>query len=338
MANTDRSANDNQVTPVTTGLGENSNVATDSGNAGTKPAATAVEPGHNTPNPARSNQLPSGPASQSHHQGHNQQSQHSSYPYNHPYYNNPYYMNYISQFRGYDGQQQSYGSFGRNTYGQPYRYGMSPQTSYNQHSASPANVGGFGGGASANERGTNNHPYHNNPYYMNYISQFGGYSGQPQGYGSFGRSMYGQPHHYGMSPPTSYGQHASPANVGGFGGASANERGTNYGGHSTNTHSANTHSTNTQSTSTHSTNTHSTNTHSTNTHSTNTRSTNTHSTNTRSANTHSANTHPANTSNGGHSTNNRGYPSGPQGFQMYHGQILPGSGTYHDFRCLILLI
>jgi hypothetical protein len=229
MANIYRSANDNQVTTVTTGLGENSNAATDSGNADTKPAAKqsrygeASNSGHNTPNPALGNQLPSGPASQSHHQGHNQQSQHGSYPYN-----NPYYMNYISQYRGYGGQQQ--------------------------------------------------------------------------GYGSFGRSMYGQPHHYGMSPQTSYGQHASPANVGGFGGASANERGTNNGGHSINTHSANTHSANTHS-----------------------------------ANTHSANTHSANTNNGGHSTNNGGYFSGPQGFQMYHGQIPPGSGTYHDFRCLILL-
>jgi hypothetical protein len=239
MANIYRSANDNQVTTVTTGLGENSNAATDSGNADTKPAAKqsrygeASNSGHNTPNPALGNQLPSGPASQSHHQGHNQQSQHGSYPYNNPYYNNPYY---------------------------------------------------------------------NNPYYMNYISQYRGYGGQQQGYGSFGRSMYGQPHHYGMSPQTSYGQHASPANVGGFGGASANERGTNNGGHSINTHSANTHSANTHS-----------------------------------ANTHSANTHSANTNNGGHSTNNGGYFSGPQGFQMYHGQIPPGSGTYHDFRCLILL-
>jgi hypothetical protein len=195
MANIYRSANDNQVTTVTTGLGENSNAATDSGDADTKPAAKqsrygeASNSGHNTPNPALGNQLPSGPASQSHHQGHNQQSQHGSYPYN-----NPYYMNYMSQYRGYGGQQQ--------------------------------------------------------------------------GYGSFGRSMYGQPHHYGMSPQTSYGQHASPANVGGFGGASANERGTN---------------------------------------------------------------------NGGHSANNGGYFSGPQGFQMYRGQIPPGSGTYHDFRCLILL-
>ena len=115
----------------------------------------ASNSGHNTPNPALGNQLPSGPASQSHHQGHNQQSQHGSYLYNHLYYNSPYYANYINQFGGYGGQQQGYGSFGKSMYGQPHYYGMSPQTSYDQHSASPANVGGFGG-ASANERGTNN--------------------------------------------------------------------------------------------------------------------------------------------------------------------------------------
>ena len=113
----------------------------------------ASNSGHNTHNPALGNQLPSGPASQSHHQGHNQQSQHGSYLYNHLYYNSPYYANYINQFGGYGGQQQGYGSFGKSMYGQPHYYGMSPQTSYDQHSASPANVGGFGG-ASANERGS----------------------------------------------------------------------------------------------------------------------------------------------------------------------------------------
>uniref|UniRef100_A0ACC2I0S6 Uncharacterized protein n=1 Tax=Boeremia exigua TaxID=749465 RepID=A0ACC2I0S6_9PLEO len=107
--------------------------------------------GHNTPNPSLGSQLPSGPASQSHHQGHSQQSQHGGYPYNHPYYNNPYYANYMNQFGGY-GQQQGYGSFGKGMYGQPHHYGMSPQASYDQHSSSPANVGGFG--ASSNERGS----------------------------------------------------------------------------------------------------------------------------------------------------------------------------------------
>ncbi|KAF1365403.1 hypothetical protein EJ07DRAFT_161460 [Lizonia empirigonia] len=117
----------------------------------------ASNSGHNTPNPALGSQLPSGPASQSqqqHHQGHSQQSQqgqHGGYPYNHPYYGSPYYANYMNQFGGY-GQQQGYGSFGKGMYGQPHHYGMSPQASYDQHSSSPANVGGFG--ASANDRGS----------------------------------------------------------------------------------------------------------------------------------------------------------------------------------------
>ena len=73
------------------------------------------------------------------------------------------------------------------------------------------------------------------------MNQFGGYGGQQQGYGTFGRSMYGQSHRYGMSPQTAYDQRSAvPANVGVFGGASANERGTNNGVRSTNTHSANT--------------------------------------------------------------------------------------------------
>lgn len=111
----------------------------------------ASNSGHNTPNPGLGSQLPSGPVSQSHHQGHNQQPQHGAYPYNHPYYNSPYYANYANTYGGY-GQQQGYGSFGKGMYGQPHHYGMSPQASYDQHSSSPANAGGFG--ASSNERGS----------------------------------------------------------------------------------------------------------------------------------------------------------------------------------------
>ncbi|KAJ4407236.1 RNAPII degradation factor [Didymella pomorum] len=109
--------------------------------------------GHNTPNPGLGSQLPSGPASQSQQgQGHSQQSQgqHGGYPYNHPYYGSPYYANYMNQFGGY-GQQQGYGSFGKGMYGQPHHYGMSPQASYEQHSSSPANAGGFG---ASNDRGS----------------------------------------------------------------------------------------------------------------------------------------------------------------------------------------
>jgi hypothetical protein len=69
-----------------------------------------------------------------------------------------------------------------------------------------------------------NHPYYGSPYYANYMNQFGGY-GQGGGYGSFGKGMYGQPHHYGMSPQAAYEQHSSsPANAGGFGATALHER------------------------------------------------------------------------------------------------------------------
>jgi hypothetical protein len=69
-----------------------------------------------------------------------------------------------------------------------------------------------------------NHPYYGSPYYANYMNQFGGY-GQGGGYGSFGKGMYGQPHHYGMSPQAAYDQHSSsPANAGGFGASALHER------------------------------------------------------------------------------------------------------------------
>jgi hypothetical protein len=69
-----------------------------------------------------------------------------------------------------------------------------------------------------------NHPYYGSPYYANYMNQFGGY-GQGGGYGSFGKGMYGQPHHYGMSPQAAYEQHSSsPANAGGFGASAVHER------------------------------------------------------------------------------------------------------------------
>jgi hypothetical protein len=76
------------------------------------------------------------------------------------------------------------------------------------------------------------HPYYaSNPYYANYASQYGGY-GQQGGYQNFGKSMYGQSHHYGGMPPQgSFDQHSSsPANVGAFGGSSAHGRDSGLGG------------------------------------------------------------------------------------------------------------
>ena len=76
-------------------------------------------------------------------QPHGQPGHTGGYPYNHPYYGSPYYANYMSQFGSYG--QGGYGGFGgKGMYGQPHHYGMSPQTSFDQHSSSPANVGGLG--------------------------------------------------------------------------------------------------------------------------------------------------------------------------------------------------
>ncbi|KAF2016322.1 hypothetical protein BU24DRAFT_199183 [Aaosphaeria arxii CBS 175.79] len=78
----------------------------------------------------------------------------------------------------------------------------------------------------------NNHPIYNTPQYAAWMSQFGGMYGQG-GYGGFGnKGMYGQPHHYGMSPQASYdNQHSSsPANAGGFGATSVQGRESGLGG------------------------------------------------------------------------------------------------------------
>jgi hypothetical protein len=100
----------------------------------------AQNSGHNTPNPALGGQQPTGPASQQH--MHAQPGHAGGYPYSHPYYSSPYYANYMNQFQNYN--QGSYGGFGgKGMYGQPHHYGMSPQASFDQHSSSPANVGGF---------------------------------------------------------------------------------------------------------------------------------------------------------------------------------------------------
>ena len=104
--------------------------------------------------------------------------QHGGYPYGQPYYNHPYYGSYASQVShhhqygrerplfddvrrseeqyltygnqyGYGAGQGGYGGapYGnkQGMYGQPHQaYGMSPQTSYEQQSQSPANTGAYG--------------------------------------------------------------------------------------------------------------------------------------------------------------------------------------------------
>lgn len=106
-------------------------------------------------------------------------SQHNAYLYGHPYYASPYHSAYMSQVSahpygrerpmfddvrrydeqylthnpqfGYGGNHGGYGGpFGgaaggkQGMYGQPHQYAISPQqTSYDQHSSSAANLGGF---------------------------------------------------------------------------------------------------------------------------------------------------------------------------------------------------
>lgn len=131
--------------------------------------ADTMNSGHNTPNPLLGGQhQQTGPTAQqaqqmqqapSHQQQQPQQQQQGGYgtnpqtgfPYGHPYYNSPYQQAYQNQFSGY-GQQQlgGYGGGGgypskqSNMYGASQGYGMGPQSSYDQHSATPANAGAFG--------------------------------------------------------------------------------------------------------------------------------------------------------------------------------------------------
>ena len=147
-------------------------------------AGEAQNSGHSTPNPNQAGQPGHNQVQQPHHmaQQHAQGQaggQHGAYPYGHPFYNNspyyPSYMNQVSQHHsygrerpmfddvrryddynlthnhqfGYGGNQGGYGGgpYGgkQGMYGQPHQgYGMSPQSSYDHHSASPANVGGYG--------------------------------------------------------------------------------------------------------------------------------------------------------------------------------------------------
>lgn len=140
--------------------------------------------GNSTPNPPVLGTQQQPQTQQTHHMLQQQTQsqagvQQNAYPYGHPYYAGPYYSGYNQvsnhsygrdrpmfddvrrydeqylthnpQF-GYGGNHGGYagGPFGgtagkQSMYGQPHHgYGMSPQTSYDQHSASPANGTGFG--------------------------------------------------------------------------------------------------------------------------------------------------------------------------------------------------
>jgi len=158
--------------------------------------------GHNTPNPALGGQQPGAPGSQGQHmqQQHSGQQAHSAgYPYNHPYYGSPYYANYMNQFGGYGQGGAGYGSFGgKGMYGQPQHYGMSPQASYDQHSSSPANAGGFAASSSHERAGLGEYgrsasgtsQNHNATAGSGGLGSFQDSFGRQQGYSN--QSSYGQ--------------------------------------------------------------------------------------------------------------------------------------------------
>ncbi|MCJ1359425.1 MAG: RNAPII degradation factor [Icmadophila ericetorum] len=144
--------------------------------------------GHSTPNPMLAVQPAQSQSQPSHHiNQHQTGGQHGAYQYGNPYYNSPYYQQpysnqvshhhsygrerpmfddvrrYDDQFLthnhqfGYGASQGGYGSgpftSNKGMYGQPHQgYGMSPQAAYDHHSASPANVGGYGQGQSISGR------------------------------------------------------------------------------------------------------------------------------------------------------------------------------------------
>ena len=117
--------------------------------------------GNNTPNPLVGGQQQTNPnAPQSQHSVHQQPSSHQQqagyganqpgYGYGHPYYPSPYHQAYQNQYGGYN--QQQLGGYGGGYPGKQsgmyaggsHGYGMAPQSSYDHHSASPANAGAFG--------------------------------------------------------------------------------------------------------------------------------------------------------------------------------------------------
>lgn len=209
--------------------------------------ADAHTSGHSTPNPVLPSQQVHAQGQQAHHmaQQHAQSQaggQHGAYPYGHPYYNSPYYSAYqvshnhsygrdrpmFDDVRRYDDQYLTHNQFGyggnqggygsgpyagvggkQAMYGQPHQgYGMSPQTSYEHHSASPANAGGYGqqqhsmpgrdgalgGGLGAYGRSGSAQPPESQPQHTSSAGAFGsmpdvfarsqsGFPGQNQGIG-----------------------------------------------------------------------------------------------------------------------------------------------------------
>ena len=155
-------------------------------------AAEAQNSGQSTPNTALPSQQQPHQAQQGqqmHQHAQGQTNHQGAYPYNHPYYASPYYSHYMSQqvnnhpygrdrpmfddVRRYDEQYLSHnaqfgygasqGGYGggpyggaagkQGMYGQPHQGYGAPQSAYDQHSSSPANVGGFGQQSAPNRDG-----------------------------------------------------------------------------------------------------------------------------------------------------------------------------------------
>ncbi|KAL8865522.1 MAG: hypothetical protein Q9174_006839 [Haloplaca sp. 1 TL-2023] len=223
--------------------------------------------GSSTPNPSSlSGQPQQGQGPQVPHQQQQPQGQsggpHGGYPYGHPYYPSPYYQAYMNQVSnhaygrdrpmfddvrryddqylthapqfGYGGNQGGYGGpFGgaggkQGMYGQPHQgYGMNPQSAYDQHAPSPANLGGFGGQHSAAGResagSANVSNFHRTGSTQPAVHQqqqpgvgSGGYGGMSDAFGRSTSGFQGQAH--GLAHQQPGGQHDD--SLRGFGDAS----------------------------------------------------------------------------------------------------------------------
>ncbi|KAK4619535.1 hypothetical protein CLAFUW4_11307 [Fulvia fulva] len=129
--------------------------------------AEAPGSGNNTPNQVMSGHQQAAPSGQqSQHMMHQVQAQAhqggynaAGFPYGHPYYNSPYQTAYQNQFgysqpAGYGGYPQGQGQKG-GMYGQPHAgYGMGSQSSFDQHSSSPANANAFAQNQQSSMRST----------------------------------------------------------------------------------------------------------------------------------------------------------------------------------------
>ncbi|KAL8916945.1 MAG: hypothetical protein Q9208_008266 [Pyrenodesmia sp. 3 TL-2023] len=217
--------------------------------------------GSSTPNPSLPGQGQPNPGPHILHQQQQPQGQtggqHGGYPYGQPYYPGNYYQPYMNQVSnhaygrerpmfddvrryddqflthtpqfGYGGSQGGYaGPFGggaakQGLYGQPHQgYGMSPQTSYDQHTSSPANASGFGqqhqqhqqhsapgreGAASANMSNYNRtgsaQPSEHQPQYPGGASS--GYGAASDAFGRSTSGLQGQNHGLGHQQPSQHG-------------------------------------------------------------------------------------------------------------------------------------